>query len=237
MRSLGSEARLKRCIFCGGSALSKEHVWADWIADYVPRTFYKSEHLVETMRSVPGSQPVERKVTKGPLHNNGDPASRKLRVVCENCNNGWMSSIQTQAKPILVLLIKGEPWQLDLNAQVILSSWATMFTLVYEAGLPEGAATPREAQLQFGTDQQPFPFWVISFGIYTGTEWRTRIESYSSMVKLTYGSIFHPPQAAKPNSQATTAVIGKLLIHTFYSLELPMGMFDEKFHRSLKLNP
>lgn len=31
-----SQSTTKRCIFCGGTPLSKEHIWSEWLHDYLP---------------------------------------------------------------------------------------------------------------------------------------------------------------------------------------------------------
>ena len=195
-----------------------------------------TEHLVESQIGSIQEGRISRTISKGPLHNSGDPASRKLRIVCRKCNNGWASVLQEKAKPILIPLLTGRSMMLNLEAQHTLAAWATMFTLVYESGIPDASATPEEYLRLFASNQQPLGYWVISFGSYSGSVWRTRIESYSSFVKYGYGSPFAPKQKTKPNTQATTAVIGNFLLHTFYSFEVPLWLFGETFHRSLKLN-
>jgi hypothetical protein len=146
-----------------------------------------------------------------------------------------MSSLQVEAKSVLVPLITSHRWTLDLQSQRTLASWATMFTMVYESGVPEASGNPTEAFRQFASTREPLPYWVVSFGSYSGTHWLTRIESYSSFVKYGYGSPYQPKVPLRTNTQATTAGIGTLLLHTFYSLEFPPWLLDEHFHRSLKL--
>jgi hypothetical protein len=46
----------------------------------------------------------------------GDPRSRRLQIVCGPCNNGWMSDLQTAAKPTLVPLITGKSIKSDIGA-------------------------------------------------------------------------------------------------------------------------
>ena len=38
----------------------------------------------------------------------GGAITKKLRVVCETCNNEWMSEIEDRVKPILAPLILGQ---------------------------------------------------------------------------------------------------------------------------------
>jgi hypothetical protein len=74
-----------RCIFCERPGnLSKEHLFPDWLGAYFPRnsqtrrnatyTQWKDEAVVH--------RPGERSRTE-----HGHPGTKKLRKVCEDCNN------------------------------------------------------------------------------------------------------------------------------------------------------
>ena len=56
----------------------------------------------------------------------------KANVVCAVCNNGWMSSLESLTKPLLVPMINGTETVLDLEAQRTVSAWATKTTMVFE---------------------------------------------------------------------------------------------------------
>jgi hypothetical protein len=62
----------------------------------------------------------------------GDPLNANVRVVCSNCNNGWMSQIQKNAKPHLIPLFKGESVWLDKKTQAAIATWAMMSTITAE---------------------------------------------------------------------------------------------------------
>ncbi len=32
-----------RCVFCGGTPVTKEHVWSDWLDEVIPRGGYRYE--------------------------------------------------------------------------------------------------------------------------------------------------------------------------------------------------
>src|SRR3954469_13275208 len=84
------------CIFCGGTPLSKEHFFAEWMHDYLPPK--PSTHYVA------GSDLIGR---PGKMFRPGNVFERHLRVVCKACNSGWMSTLQNEAKPILIPLMQG----------------------------------------------------------------------------------------------------------------------------------
>ena len=47
-------------------------------------------------------------------------------IVCQPCNNGWMSDLQTAAKPTLLGMFEGESVTLGPSSQATLMSWCTM---------------------------------------------------------------------------------------------------------------
>ena len=44
-----------RCIFCGAQGRSKEHVYAKWLAPYLPETTGRSEHVIVRTEGPDGS--------------------------------------------------------------------------------------------------------------------------------------------------------------------------------------
>src|SRR5256884_280586 len=79
---------------------------------------------------IPAPYPThsEIKITKKA----GDPQSGRIRCVCAPCNNGWMSVRQSETKPILIPLLRGESFSLHRRAQTTLAAWIAMFTMVAE---------------------------------------------------------------------------------------------------------
>lgn len=70
---------------------------------------------------------------KGKLHRPGDFLDQSLRCVCAECNNGWMSELQEEARPIIEPLILGGPAGLpDQRSRFILSRWVAMLCAVSE---------------------------------------------------------------------------------------------------------
>jgi hypothetical protein len=114
------------CIFCGGRPLSKEHIWGQWVLEHVPRTTNKYNFG----KIVVGKNPKD--TTEDSRVRTGDPLNANVRVVCANCNSGWMSQIQERAKPHLIPLFKGQSVWLDMSAQAAIATWAIMATITSE---------------------------------------------------------------------------------------------------------
>jgi hypothetical protein len=85
----------KECAFCPSTAkLSAEHIFSDWMNDLFPGTkrFSSADTETKSMRNWTGPD-----------------LDLKLKVVCESCNNTWMSGIEhAHAKPCLTDLITGK---------------------------------------------------------------------------------------------------------------------------------
>ena len=63
--------------------LTKEHVWADWLRQHIPRT--EQGYGVAAEEISPDTiETIVRNVS-------GDPHARRIRKVCRTCNNGWMN--------------------------------------------------------------------------------------------------------------------------------------------------
>ncbi|MGY4327344.1 hypothetical protein ACVWWG_001761 [Bradyrhizobium sp. LB7.2] len=124
----------KTCVFCGGGPLSHEHIWAEWIQTYVSRAFSKRMHTA----SFSGTLHAERIW-------NGDMLTDTIPCVCERCNSGWMSMLQTRARPHIVPFLQATWPTLDRWASRSLAAWITMFTMVYEFRAPPYSGDPFQA--------------------------------------------------------------------------------------------
>jgi hypothetical protein len=93
-QSLTMSKPRKKCIFCDNFADSKEHIWAEWMLPHLPKKGVSSH---EVYSEVIFSKHSAVTITK----RSGEPQSGRLRIVCEDCNTGWMSDLQKAAKHIL----------------------------------------------------------------------------------------------------------------------------------------
>src|SRR5437588_10121648 len=87
------------CAFCrSDKKLTGEHVWPDWTQPYLASSEGKGTHRRTVLRY--GKEPEMREWRD-------DPATSKVNDVCEKCNTGWMSDLETAAKPYLLTMIQG----------------------------------------------------------------------------------------------------------------------------------
>jgi hypothetical protein len=85
----------KECAFCPSTAkLTGEHLWSKWMSELLPgRKIFRSRNQAG-------------KVTKEWQQPSLD---WKAKVVCESCNTGWMSNVESQhAKPAMGDLVLGK---------------------------------------------------------------------------------------------------------------------------------
>src|SRR5690348_221994 len=101
------------CLFCGAiGPLNEEHIYGDWLRNLG----FAGEGVREIVPG-DGSQPIIQR---------GGPFTKKLKIVCYPCNNQWMSSMETAAKPLLTAMFNaaGSSVELDEAAQLALARWA-----------------------------------------------------------------------------------------------------------------
>jgi len=83
---------MSECAFCSNTADSKEHIWSDWFNRVLPHV--DGYHFRQGIRDG-----TVRMFDAGNLN-------VKLPVVCQPCNNGWMSELEDKhAKPAMQRLI------------------------------------------------------------------------------------------------------------------------------------
>jgi hypothetical protein len=59
-------------------------------------------------------------------------ASLRAKIVCGECNEGWMSDLETDASRLLSPLIAGKESSLDQPQQLLAAFWATKTAMVGE---------------------------------------------------------------------------------------------------------
>jgi hypothetical protein len=204
----------KTCVFCGERGRqTREDFWPEWFRAIVPRPpDYRTKragHTVTRLGYVAGTNTIEIRHGHGVLHRNGDMADQTLRVVCDRCNNGWMSRLQERAKPHLEPLIRGMWVPHGASAQSVIAQWATMFTMVIEfADEPTAAYTFAERKAFHEANGIP-DGTLVWIGRSAGEN-----PNFFNHRSLSVSS--GPPYAPRPNAQMTTFTAGKLLLQVFH---------------------
>jgi hypothetical protein len=121
------------CIFCGQRRRgSEEHVIPRWVRERLNIT-----------------SPVTVTSSSGASTQMAHLAVKLRRMVCEDCNNGWMSGLEDTVKPFLgPMLVNAadRPASLDAIQQRDLARWATMKVLLLEWSMRQQHAQRRQTQ-------------------------------------------------------------------------------------------
>src|ERR1022692_1901241 len=154
----------RRCMFCGGGPISKEHVFAEWMHPYLPTPKgARRPHLVQVTKLPATGEVSLEPPTSGQFNRPGELKSKRLKIVCEPCNNGWMSVLQQSTKPVLLPFITGKWVTMNPAGQRILAAWISMFTMVVEKSdepVETSTLAQRKAFKEQGEKRTPPKNWL-----------------------------------------------------------------------------
>lgn len=140
----------KYCCFCDGSDLSKEHIWAEWMAEYLPPG---EGHHYAVVRDGGGLRPGGNVETfwsrQGAVH------TVCVRAVCRRCNNGWMSRLEISVRTHLEPMLKGEQVNLDLESQALLAKYFVMKAMVLDRNRSPHVFTKEERAAFYSESKIP----------------------------------------------------------------------------------
>jgi hypothetical protein len=225
---LVSSARI--CIFCSNPANSREHIWANWLKDYVPRTQINYDEARIWVNADGRKEPSLR-------HRAGDPRSRSLRIVCAACNNGWMSRMQERAKPILVPLIRGEDRTLDAKEQGAVSGWAALLVIIAEYAHRDWVSVPVVDRAWIKSSSLAPPNWLVWAGRFIAPHGESRMSRsvFPIVSNAEFATLAGREGVRLFNGQASTFLVGQLLVHTLSAPRRLRFTLDPKLELKLRL--
>jgi hypothetical protein len=140
------------CAFClSVRPLTKEHVFPSWLDAHLPgdRAVWILEH-----DRFGGERPFEvRRPSQG--------LDFTVRAVCADCNNGWMSALEGEAKPILErLLMSTELQPLWKTEQLLIARWATKTAMMMDFTQEQPLVPQRDRTLFFKRRTIPRRGWI-----------------------------------------------------------------------------
>ena len=115
---------MRTCMFCQGQASSREDIWPQWLTKRCP--------LSDASR-----MEAERGGHKLGTWQKKTPKLLPARCVCGNCNNGWMSKLEVEMKPIVESILAEQLRVLDVSSQAVIAVWAIKTAMALEALYPE----------------------------------------------------------------------------------------------------
>jgi hypothetical protein len=199
------------CIFCGATPLTREHLWPDWLRRQV-QIREGFTHRIE--QESDGVETRDRTFTTPPFN-------QVVKAVCAGCNGGWMSGLESTAKPILQQLIYAKGAVLSVEDQRTLASWAFLKACVFDRLHPEEPAIPAEHLSRLFTYRQAPATGVA---IWLGTYEAHDIGHYAyQALRIGHADL---PEPDSPNIYIVTITIGALIVQVAASLVPGLSVDD-----------
>lgn len=215
----------RRCVFCGSGKLSSEHIWSQWARDLLP----SSDGYVEVAHKYRGGKPVDPRLLRDAQ---GSITNKRLRRVCEPCNNVWMGKKEEAVKAVLTELISGVPSSLTKSERDPLVDWIVTKLIVLDVFRDGEQAFTEPERAAFhaqGVVPDSLSVWLLHCG---EGAWKTLFLSHAQRVTKVIGQTWadaKPPTGAGPNLKLFLWGVGEALIVAAYSREIDasLGMQDE----------
>jgi hypothetical protein len=141
----------------------------------------------------------------------GHSGTRKVRVVCQKCNGGWMSALEAQAKPLLLPLINGENGKISVEAQRVLATWASKTVMTAEFIHPKSAVIEVQERKLLMEHLLPPERWHVWMARYEGEVWRG-LSMYQHSGTLDVPSVSRPGGVSH-YVESTTFGIGHVVFY------------------------
>ncbi len=202
--------RISKCIFCDRKANSDEHFWSDWMKAHLPRDAKKWHGIVITEKS-------DGRINE-PFGRAGDPHAWRIRCVCSQCNNGWMSRLEIINRRVLTSLITstsgGSAFSLSVKEKRQLSRWCLMKAIVSQFSNPSWATVdPRHQKRMAWDDWLPRKGWRIWIGHYPRDTWDGQWRDLAVHVSDDPNQRNKPkPESLPYNTRSTLWLIGNLMV-------------------------
>jgi hypothetical protein len=217
-----------RCIFCGRTDLSREHVWSEWTHNFIRKS--GSMNMKATIKRPKRGQPHKEEA---------DIITLQLRVVCKkHCNSGWMNLLENRVRNILIPLMTNAPIALNRYNQEILATWIATKMMVAEFIAPEDTLfSSLDRSLVMGRRTPP-EIMGIFIGQYKGDRRHNMyMRRGHNLIVAPRGVVPTIPSGRmQSNIQEQTFVIGELFVQTASTTvkELSLKPPNSAFFNQLK---
>lgn len=178
------------CVFCGSGSLTKEHVFPDWMSKMFPSSM-TATHTAENKGKV--ERTFQTRVFQ-----------HTAKIVCSNCNNGWMSKLEASTKPILSKML------FDLNSgatltkekQATLSFWAQKTAMILNRSTGADFKIPLESYRELAKNNKALDYITVRIG------WRLPKQG----IKGRQVGHFTISEITGPNKQKMVKVAGDFIV-------------------------
>jgi hypothetical protein len=188
------------CAFClrTNQPISPEDVWPRWLSKYLRQS--KGNALIQQRMEWIKSGRIE-------TESNIQRARVEAEVVCKECNNGWMSQVEAEVKPILIRLIEHPSSRGSVTDEeaVLLASWMILKGIVLDHFMLAHGQTS-----SFFTARQRTSLMKKAMPPDNVAVWLARLPTPASLFKGDFTTLYYPKFAAgaNPHLQAYVFTLG-----------------------------
>lgn len=197
------------CAFCTGRAVEEEHVWGRWVTRELRQrgTFtVETEHGPRRRSSIDFTAPV-----------------------CGECNNGWLSLLENDVKPILSPMIRatGGTQDLSIGEQSLLATWAakTAMMIDLQTGTP---LIPTGYFHELRLRRSALPSQFVWLGAYRGS----RLAVWARHRGLQLGA----PAGQPPLGFTTTFTVHRVVFQVVGHFSAGQATFADRRQEQLALH-
>lgn len=214
------------CLFCSGTGKSREHVFSDWLSQMVPRAQNEKHNVFIAGGGAPLSHSL----------GNGRSVTKKIKAPCKKCNNEWMSTIETAAKPLLLSMMHDTPSAFDRDQQRVIATWLTVKAMVWDYGQVLRAVLQPDRDCVFH-NRSPPKDWRVWFGRTNAEFGECGVFAESRLILRPdfLGSVFpEPTKTVLANTQAFLLYSGAFVGVTLCSPFIVGGTFNDHGGKTLR---
>lgn len=202
----------RACVFCGRQGdLSKEHLWPDWLGKMYIRkgdekhTFGSRTYL---------DRSLER---DGVYERPGHLFTLKNRVVCRECNNGWMSEVENETKPILLKMIGGKKCKITEGEIKKISFWIALKIVTAEfAEKKERLDVTPYGERRAMMEERKIPSYFNIFVATHSTGHNSAWLRHSWTLAFSRNGPTPPLEDRQRNSQAISFIVGPIFFYVLH---------------------
>jgi hypothetical protein len=203
--------------------MTGEHPWSDFMGRFIPKG--PRDTHVETWDTFEVNTPVRPTEVR---RRRGHMTTRKLRRVCRDCNNVWMSRIEDEAKPYLLPMMSGQNVYMDRTAQKKVVDWITLKCMVFENNRREDAATTLEQRQRFMEKREIPAYTQIHLFRCGETPWDWQFHRHSA--NFTASPPPTPLHPRRKNAQSFAFGVGELLAYVLQAFAADIEFRFERIH-------
>lgn len=182
-------------------------------------TFTEKSKLVDLPRN------VERQ---------GGTRTKTIKVVCRQCNSGWMSALEEAVRPVLTPMMAGKELALSDTQQALLARWIALKVIVVDANVPQDTVMTREERSAFMTDHRLPAFLDIWIARTNGVLWSSEFHRHAATIS---SDRKHKPVGAKSIQCMTFGAAQFLAFAVLDRGRIGIGVEEKSKDRALQLWP